>query len=347
MLKKFINKILCASFLCFLIFPAPLEALTFKVASYNVENLFDMHKDGMEYSAYLPDNHYGWNREMLDRKISNLTRVIKDLNAEVVALQEIESEKALILLLESLKRNAVNYPYHKIATAKATSVKCAIISKFPITNKKEIRVDNDSARNILKVALNIQGKSLIVFVNHWKSRKGPESHRIKYAKVLKKAIDKLPADSDFILIGDFNSNYNEYRIIKYSQKLNDTGGLTGINHILKTLKGSRMVSEKCIASQKDNEYLYNLWLELDKEKRWSYMFAGKKRNLDNIIISNGLLDDKGIAYVDNSFGRFTPAYLFYKKRIYRWQRAGRGKGRHLGKGYSDHLPVFAYFSTEP
>jgi len=22
-------------------------------------------------------------------------------------------------------------------------------------------------------------------------------------------------------------------------------------------------------------------------------------------------------------------------------------GRHLGKGYSDHLPIFAYFSTEP
>ncbi|MBU4344206.1 MAG: helix-hairpin-helix domain-containing protein [Proteobacteria bacterium] len=24
-----------------------------------------------------------------------------------------------------------------------------------------------------------------------------------------------------------------------------------------------------------------------------------------------------------------------------------GRGKHLGEGYSDHLPVFAYFSTEP
>ncbi|CAD7771821.1 MAG: hypothetical protein KIIPBIDF_00327 [Candidatus Methanoperedenaceae archaeon GB50] len=33
--------------------------------------------------------------------------------------------------------------------------------------------------------------------------------------------------------------------------------------------------------------------------------------------------------------------------IYRWQRDKNGMGRHLGKGYSDHLPIFAYFSTEP
>ena len=25
----------------------------------------------------------------------------------------------------------------------------------------------------------------------------------------------------------------------------------------------------------------------------------------------------------------------------------RGRGRHIGNGYSDHLPIFAYFSTEP
>jgi endonuclease/exonuclease/phosphatase family metal-dependent hydrolase len=347
MLKRLIFKFLIASAMFFFGFLSSIEAVTFRIASYNVENLFDPDRDGTEYPAYLPYNHYGWTRDMLDKKTSNLARVIKGLNAEVVALQEIESRKALILLVERLKRNAVNYPYYKIAAAKPTPVKCAVISKFPIINKKEIKVDNDSARNILKITLNIEGAPFIVFVNHWKSRMGPESCRIKYAKALKKEIDKLPADSDFILTGDFNSCYNEYRTIKYSKKLNDTGGVTGINHILMTVKDSDMVDEKFLRKQKENEYLYNLWLELGKDKRWSYIFAGKKNSFDHIIVSKGLYDNKGITYIDNSFGRFTPGYLFYKKGIYRWQRAKKGKGRHLGKGYSDHLPVFASFSTEP
>lgn len=346
MLNKFIIKVLIAFILFCSAFVTSIEAATFKIASYNVENLFDLKRDGTEYSTYIPDSSSGWNRVMLDKKTSNLARVIKGLNAEVVALQEIESKKALILLIEKLKSNSVNYPYYKITTAKETAVKCAIISKFPIINKKEIEVDDDSARNILKITLNIEELPFIIFVNHWKSRKGPESCRIKYAKALKKEIDKLPDDSDFILTGDFNSGYNEYKTIKYSNRLNDTNGITGINHILMTIKDSRMVNEDFLIKQKGNEYLYNLWLELGWGKRWSYLFFGKKRSLDNMIISKGLYDNKGISYVDNSFGRFSPGYLFYKKGIYRWQISKRGKGRHLGKGYSDHLPIFALFSTE-
>ena len=346
MLNKFIIKVLIVFILFFSAFVTSIEAVTFKIASYNVENLFDLKKDGTEYSTYIPDSPSGWNRMMLDKKTSNLARVIKGLNAEVVALQEIESKKALILLVKKLKSNAVNYPYYKITTAKPTAVKCAIISKFPIINKKEIEVDDDSARNILKITLNIKGAPFIIFVNHWKSKRGPESCRIKYAKALKKEIDKLPDDSDFILTGDFNSGYNEYKTIKYSNRLNDTRGITGINHILMTIKGSKMVNEDFLIKQKGNEYLYNLWLELGKGKRWSYLFFGKKRSLDNMIISKGLYDNKGISYVNNSFDRFSPKYLFYKKGIYRWQISKKGKGRHLGKGYSDHLPIFALFSTK-
>jgi hypothetical protein len=180
-----------------------------------------------------------------------------------------------------------------------------------------------------------------------------------YAKALRKGIDKLTADADFILIGDFNSNYNEYTTFRNSSRLNDTNGITGINHILKTIidtgidtgkdssKDSKMVNEKILIKQAANEYLYNLWLEVSKARRWSYNFFGKKDSPDNIIVSKGLYDDKGISYSDNSFNKFQPNYLFKGKAVYRWQKAKRGTGRHLGKGYSDHLPIFAYFSTEP
>jgi predicted extracellular nuclease len=208
-------------------------------------------------------------------------------------------------------------------------------------------VRKKSARNILKITLDIEGRILILFVNHWKSKQGPETGRMIYARALKREIDKLEDNADFILAGDFNSNYNESDTFGNSAKLNDTRGITGINHVLKTIMGFEYVNEKNLMEQKDNEYLYNLWFEINAKRRWSYNFFGHKSSPDNIILSKGLYDKKGISYIDNSFGRFTPDYLFYQKGVYRWQRTGKGKGRHLGKGYSDHLPVFALFSTEP
>ena len=342
--KKYITFI---SFFFVLLCFKSIEARMFMIATYNVENFFDLSKNQQEYSAYVPGSWYGWNKKMLDIKAANIARVIKDMGPDVIALQEMESEKALVVLQHHLRQIEADYPFYAIADSKPTAVKCAVLSKFPIVDQKEIVVDMQSARNILKVILNIDGNHLIVFVNHWKSKRGPESKRLVYAHALKKEIDRLSPNADFILTGDFNSNYNEYVIFKKSVRLNNTRGKTGINHVLKTIKDNNMVSEKLLMAQASNTYLYNLWLEIDKKNRWSYKFSKYNNSLDHIIISKGLYDNKGIGYVDNSFNRFCPEYLFLNNRIYHWQRAGNRKGRHLGAGYSDHLPIFAYFSTAP
>ncbi len=342
-MKRTIALVLLILFCCV----TSIEARIFKVASYNVENLFDLNKDGTEYTEYIPNTGYGWTKDIVDIKITNIAEVIKDLRADVITLQEIESKCSLILLRNRLKDFGLNYPYFEIADSKATVVKCAVLSKFPIIEKEEIHVDSKFARNILKVTLDIDGNRLILFINHWKSKRGPESLRIACAKKLKEDIDKLKDDADFILIGDFNSNYNEYKTFRDSSRLNDTSGITGINHILRTIKDSGMVNEQILATQTFNERLYNLWLEIKKTRRWSYNFFGNKNSLDNIILPKALYDDKGISYVDNSFDKFDPDYLFKGNATHRWQRAKSGRGKHLGKGYSDHLPIFAYFSTEP
>lgn len=324
-----------------------IEAKMFMVATYNIENLFDLSEDCHDYPAFVPNSRYGWNKKMLNIKTASIARVIKDMGADILALQEVESAKVLFFLQKKLRKIGLDYPFYAIADSKPTAVKCAVLSKFPIVDQREILVDRPSARNILRVVFNIDGNFLIVFVNHWKSRKGPESERLAYACALRREIDLLDANVDFILTGDFNSNYNEYLRFKKSVRLNNTGGKTGINHVLMTIKDNKMVSEKLLMDQASNAYLYNLWLEIDKKNRWSYKFSKYKNSLDHIIVSKGLYDNKGICYVDNSFNRFCPEYLFNKNSIYRWQRGRNGKGRHLGSGYSDHLPVFAYFSTEP
>jgi len=221
------------------------------------------------------------------------------------------------------------------------------LSRYPVVKKEEVPVGYVHERNILKVELSISGNPLILYVNHWKSKAGPESKRLRYARALAVDISKLACEADFILIGDFNSDYNEYETFKNVRRLNDTHGITGINHIINTINGSQMLGESFLTKQIDCRYVYNLWLEVPEYRRWSVNFFGRKNSPDSIIVPKSLYDAAGISYMDNSFDKFDPDYLFDNNKVFRWQRASRGKGRHLGKGYSDHLPVFAEFTTSP
>ena len=57
-MKKTIALVLLVLFCCI----TSTEAGTFKIASYNVENLFDLTKDGTEYTEYIPNTGYGWTK---------------------------------------------------------------------------------------------------------------------------------------------------------------------------------------------------------------------------------------------------------------------------------------------
>jgi exonuclease III len=318
-----------------------------KIASYNLENLFDLRYDGTEYQGYIPGGKLGWNCEMMERKLDNLSRVIDQLGADVIGLQEVESARALERLSRSLKERGINYPYSAIADLRSTTVKCALLSKFPVIDTKEIHAERGSGRSILRADLTVYEKRLVVFVNHWKSKTGPESMRLACARALAQELDDLPEDTDYVLLGDFNSNYNEYKTIAGRKSLNDTGGITGINHVLNTLYAGLLVDEKQLTAVRAKKLHYNLWLELPEKRRWSVLFWGRPGSPDAILLPASLYDDKGLSYLDNSFDRFDPGYLFENGKIRRWKRADRGKGRHLGHGYSDHLPVYACLTTGP
>lgn len=313
-----------------------------KIASYNVENLFDLRYDGTEYSEYIPNTIWKWNEKTYRKKIQNLSKVILDIRPDIIALTEIESDIALKDLQKALAQKGLHLRYRAISDKKNSSVKSALLSKYPIL-KKEIAVSQSRAfRNILEARLVIEGKPLYVFVNHWKSKSGPESKRIPYAKVLKKRLDQLPPNSDYLLCGDFNAHYEEHKSFIKKRKHNDTNGITGINHILKTIdKNAELYTRETL--QKDGNY--NLWMELPKKERWTHIYRGQKEALDHIIISPSLSDTKNSHYIDGSFKSFTPDYIFTKnkKKLYRWQRSRSRPLQHTGKGYSDHLPIVAEF----
>lgn len=325
-----------------------LNVSEFTVATWNVENLFDMKPDGTEYPEYIP-NFKGWDQKSFDTKLANTAQVIKDLKAEVVALQEIENESTLKELLGRLAKEGVKYPHYTITQNKKSAIQSALLSKFPIVSYDELKVSNHyKERPILKAKLQVGKDELIIYVNHWKAKTGPESRRLEFADTLAADIKRLPVDADFVALGDFNSNYNEMESMQNDKKLNDTGGLAGINHILKTAKSSpkerpELAQKADVAANTEAKYLYNLWLEIPKQERVSEWFGKEKNTPDNMIISKGLFDKKGVSYVDNSFEVFRPPYLLKNGRAYRWEEAGESRAFSVAQGYSDHLPLRAKF----
>jgi predicted extracellular nuclease len=316
---------------------------TLIIATYNVENLFDLQKKGYKYKEYEPNTKSNWNQRTYKIKLQNITKVIKDIDADIIALEEIHSLQALKDLRFTLKQDGLYYEYFKIADKKDTAVNVAFLSKYPFTYAKELSVTSTyKYRNILESKFKIDGNDLYMFINHWKAKSGPESMRIISAKALRKRINEVGYDKNIVLLGDFNSDYEEYIKFKKNRKLNDTNSNTGINHVLRTIK--QTTKAKDVKYEKEN--FYNLWYDADADNRYSYIFKGKKEALDNILISQSLLDKTGISYIDDSITNLDSDYLFKKNRIYRWQVSRSRIPRHKGEGYSDHLPVIAKFRVK-
>jgi len=319
-----------------ILFPAITSAQTLKIASYNVENLFDMQRSGLEYKEYLP-NHHNWTEPILRKKLEHIAEVICDLDADIIGLQEVENDHILQRLQKVLKRVGCDYPYRAITDSKQTPIHNALLSKVAIQKRRDVVISRTGRhRSILEVVLR-EEPELRIFVNHWKSKAGPESQRLPYAKAMMRRIAALPQDSEYIILGDFNSDYHEFQVM--DAKHNDTEGITGVNHILKTIRSGKMIRWHELASG----YHYSLWMELPAYARWSHNFYGDKEGIDAIIIPASLHDAANWEYQQGSFGVFKPDYLFGKRgRVKRWEYT---HSKHTGKGYSDHLPVYATFET--
>lgn len=317
--------------------PFFLFAKPFKVATYNVENLFDSKYTGSEYPDYQPNHN--WTERMVDIKLNHTAEVICDLDADILGLQEIENDAVLRQLQKRLKQVGCPYPYRAITHKRGASIQSALLSRFPIIRSKDISVSRaPGVRSILEAVVEVDGRELYLFVNHWKSRSrdGRESKRIVYAKALDRRLKVLPDNIEYLLIGDFNTDHDAALFLE--KRINDTDGKTGLHHILQT-------TDSEIDLFKKRGVHYTLWGELPFEDRWNTKFYGKRGTPDHILLSKSMVDGKGIEYVNDSFQVFKKGYLFTKRGyINRWEYK---KGKHRGRGYSDHLPIFAYFDTKP
>lgn len=213
--------------------------------------------------------------------------------------------------------------------------KNVIFSRLPIQHERTISHPLVDARPILEAWISVDGYDLALFNNHWKSRASDadmEKIRVENARVLKNRLDELRSDNpnvDFILGGDFNSDYHQSHRYPYME-------ITAVNDILKSVGDERKVK------QGQTDKVYNLWYEHPIDQRGSDVFRGNWGTLMQLMISPGLYDYHGIQYEDNSFD----VLRIPGKNVYstsgtpnRWYEFG------TGGGYSDHLPVSMKFTV--
>lgn len=203
----------------------------------------------------------------------------------------------------------------------------ALFTRYPIKQVRFHRIEQ--ARDIIEAELDINGHSLWVYNNHWKSgASNPEREpiRVENAKVLRRLIDARLAENpqaDLLIGGDLNSHYNHS--ILYPDLT------TGINDVL-------------LSQAQEGKGLYNLWYEVGPKERYSEVWRGRRGTLMHLILSPGLYDSEGVSYVDSSFklGQFRGINADAMGRPLEWNAAGK-----KGGGASDHFPLLARFSTAP
>lgn len=217
-------------------------------------------------------------------------------------------------------------------TKRGMAQKCVVFTRFPV--KQAISHPTLNARAIQEVQVEVDGKLLYLFNNHWKSGASSEETepvRVENARTLRTRLDeilKIDPHADIILGGDFNSQYNQK--VRYPKMKP-----TGINDTLGSQGNELAIRGK-------NRDLYNLWFELPSEERGSDTYQGEWGTLMQMIVSRGLYDLNGVQYVDNSFAvaKIPGLNTDDKGMPIRWSFVGDG-----GRGYSDHFPIFAKFVT--
>lgn len=287
------------------------------IAFWNIENLFDLvddpNKNDDEFSI---GGRKNVTSEIYDLKIKHSAEVLLDLNADILGLCEVENLSVLQDLNRSFaKRDYDIIHYDSPDERGIDNVLLYDKSRFKVLNSRPIRNslnNKDKTRDILYVLGQFQSDTLHIFVNHWPSNYGGVEQsipkRAATANLIKNEIKKIQSKNsyaDIVLLGDFNEDPDDANVKSLEE--------VGLKSLMKSMIG--------------------------KPKVGTYVYRGKDYFYDQIIINDGLNDNKNLAVVKNSvYILDLPKYRQQEGKYKHYPFRFWAGSRLLG-GYSDHLAV--------
>lgn len=324
---------------------AQIKSDTLIVAHWNLENLFDTINDSEKNDEeFLPQGQKEWTEERLDKKLYNLSRVIRSMNnndgPDILGMSEVEHQALIDSMLNKFLSDK-NYGVAYLESPDERGIDNGLIfkkDKFSLINVNGLHVQLDSnyeTRLILFVRLLSENKdTLNVFVNHWPSRRGGEEKsewaRIAAAKTLRNTVDNLflsNSNSKIIIIGDFNDEPTNNSIIEILKAAPFYCNSININDLKEDTKTD----------------LFNLAYQKYSEGDGSYFYRDNFNMIDQIIVSKDFLTGNNIIYKCDSFDVYKPEFMVTHSGKFKGAPFPTyGGNRYLG-GYSDHFPVIAKF----
>jgi predicted extracellular nuclease len=306
---------------------------SFRIAFYNVENLFDIYDDPItQDSEYLPTSKIQWTQERYDKKLNNIAKVIESMGfPSILGMAEIENRKVLEDLVNQPIIKNKNYNIAHFESPDERGIDVAMIYKksdFDVKNMKYHRIkfigDADKTRDILEVSGILRGSPLTVFVNHWPSKSGgaaeSEPKRVYVAEQVKKAVESLfqkDKNSQIIIMGDLNDEPDNISLTQGLQVIRWDGSNTLVSNSL-----------------------YNLAWTIKQAGLGSYYYKKHWETIDQIIVSGNFLS-KNSTLVTDKQQIFNADFLTYLDKSTGIKAPNRTyTGPIYRGGYSDHFPVF-------
>ncbi len=308
---------------------------------WNLENLFDIEgspRRDDKVARAIGSDVKGWTQDLLDRKIGQLSSVIRKMNdnhgPDLFGFCEVENRYVVDLLVQSLAPLGRNYQVVHHDSPDKRGIDIAFIYDGNLFEVPEPLVDNvfshfvlrrTATRDILQVTFKTKGHQheMIVMGNHWPSRSGGEAESDAYRAMAGETLayfhqrtlevrgDTMP----IIAMGDFNDEPFNTSIVDYAL-------------------GLRLAD---LVAKGRNPYFLNLMWPLMGKGLGTLYYNGPNL-LDQILINKNWLQPTSTFKVKPDSATIIKFPKMMDKKGQPIPFGGMGKPVNQN-GFSDHFPV--------
>jgi len=315
---------------------------TYYVAWWNLENLFDEENSPRrteKLQRTLGNDIVGWTPARRDRKVSQLSAVIAQMNGgagpDLLGICEVENRFVIDLLVASIKARLPARSYDVVhadaddargidvafiydpglLTAHATEVFFHVVMRRNAT-RELVQVNFQTHRN----------RTWSVFGNHWPSRSGGQFESAGYRHIAgetlsyfhQRALEVHGAATPALAMGDFNDEPFDTSLV---------------THALSTRQRQRVVDA-------DNPLFWNLsWSLIGDPTDGSFYFNNEPNMLDQFLVNKNMAkQDSPVRAKPDTIEilRFPGTFTGKYKR----PRPFGGMGKPVDEdGFSDHFPI--------
>lgn len=302
----------------------------FVIAFYNVENLFDTQNDPKTNDEdFTPEGKLKWTDERYQAKLKSISQVIDSLPGAFPAMMglcEVENKRVLEDLVKQPLISKAGYQIIHQDSPDERGIDVAMLydpSRVKVLYSKYTTINlPDSAdsrtRDLLYVKVEVKGKVMHTFVNHWPSRGGgqleSEPKRVAVANVLHSLIEGILKDdpqANIFLMGDFND-----------------------------YPSNKSIAEVLKAGNTEGKQLFNFMSDDEANKQGSHFYKGEWGPLDQMIVSQGLRQGKSGLQPEADAHYFMNDLVLFRPR----EGGPRPNRTYVGEdykgGFSDHLAMY-------